>query len=164
MRQSKDHRFQRYPAVSSCSIHKENHVPQLSPVASLDKALSDLLKERQEHQIALAEIDAVIAKYGINAGKSQPAAKKFPVVISEKPKKPAAKKRRAQMKYPETAEQFVLSLLKGGKGVIGREINQAWKDSGRKGSADNTLSVLFKGKKVKRTPVKTGRGNIYSVV
>jgi hypothetical protein len=139
-------------------------VPQLSPVASLDKALSDLLKKRQEHLIALAEIDDIIAKYGIDTGKSQPAAKKLPVAKSERPTKPPAKNLRVQKKYPETAEQFVLSLLKGGKGVIGREINQAWKDSGRKGSADNTLSVLFKGKKVKRSPVKTGRGNIYSVV
>jgi hypothetical protein len=139
-------------------------VPPLSPIASLDKALSDLLQRRQEHQAALAEIDAVIAKYGINPDKSLPAPSKAPIATPAKPTKPATKKPRAQKKYPETAEQFVLSLLKGGKGVIGREINQAWKDSGRNGNADNTLSTLFKNKKVKRTPVKTGRGNIYSVV
>lgn len=145
---------------------------QVSPIASLDKALSDLLKKRQEHQAALAEIDGIIAKYGINPSKSvpkaSPVAKKAPAVPmpakATKPSKPAVKVGAAPKKYPETAEQFVLGLLKGGKGLVGREINEAWKHSGRKGNADNTLSALFKTKKVKRAAVKEGRGNIYTVV
>ena len=38
----------------------------------------------------------------------------------------------------------------------------AWKAAGRTGRADNTLSLLYKNKRIKRTPVKDGRGSNYT--
>ncbi len=133
-------------------------MPKTSPIILLDKALSELFKRRQEHQAALADIDAVFAKYNINPAKASAIAPAKPSLVRS-----GAKPRRTRKQYPETAEQFVLSLLKGGKGVTSGQINTVWKDSGRKNTADNTLTLLAKKKAVKRTPLKEGRGSTYTL-
>ncbi|MFI5382051.1 MAG: hypothetical protein ACHRHE_22375 [Tepidisphaerales bacterium] len=43
------------------------------------------------------------------------------------------------------------------------EINAAWKKAGRPGNADNTLSLMVKARKLKRTKLEDGRGSRYSV-
>lgn len=77
-------------------------------------------------------------------------------------KKPAAPKTsRKRKKYAQTAEQFVLGLVKG-KGAISSDINKAWKAAGRTGRADNTLNKMLKASKVKRTPLKGQKGSTYT--
>lgn len=61
-----------------------------------------------------------------------------------------------------TAEEFVLALVKGKKATTSREINDAWKRDGRPGKADNTLSIMVRGGKLKRTKLKGERGSRYA--
>jgi DNA-binding transcriptional regulator YiaG len=75
----------------------------------------------------------------------------------------ATPKHRRRGVYSQTAEEFVLGLLKGRKKLTTGEINAAWKKSGHKHNADNTLSKMTREKKVKRTKVKDGRGSEYRV-
>ena len=42
-------------------------------------------------------------------------------------------------------------------------VNAAWVESGRKAKADNTLTLMFKAKKLKRVKLKEGRGSNYTV-
>ena len=134
-------------------------MPRFSSVVALDKILSKLMKQRQEHVDALAKIDGLFAKFGINPAKAQSAA---PKSVAEAPAKPAAKRRRKRGHFAQTAEQFILEVLKN-KSLTGSEINAAWEQAGRKNRADNMLSVMTKKKLIKRVPLKEGRGSNYSV-
>lgn len=129
---------------------------RFTPIVTLDKALGSLVKQRQDLVEKLAKIDAIFAKYGISPSKAAPAAA---VAVAAQP---AARKGRKRRKFPQTAEAFILGMLAGGKSVTGSDINAAWTAAGRSGRADNTLSLLFKDKKIKRTPLKEGRGSKYS--
>ena len=133
-------------------------MPKYSPIVSLDKILSKLVKQRQEHVEALAKIDGIFDKYGI----APPATAKQTV---EAAPQLAAKKgrRRRRGRFAQTAQAFVLGLLEG-KSKTGAEVNAAWTDAGRKARADTTLSLMTKKKLIKRVPVKGGRGSKYSVV
>ena len=80
------------------------------------------------------------------------------------PKPKTAKKAKASSKrkrFPETAERFIMGLVKG-KGATTAEINQAWKDSGRGAAADTTLSKMVKDGKIKRENIEGKRGSRYT--
>jgi len=77
-------------------------------------------------------------------------------------KKAAPPKTRKREKYAQTAEQFVLGLVKD-KGAITSDINRAWQAAGRKGRADNTLNKMLKLGKLKREKLKGTKGSIYTV-
>jgi len=77
-------------------------------------------------------------------------------------KAPVARKPAKRGVFPETAEQFILGLVKG-EGATTAQINQRWSASGRPGSASPNLSVLFKARKLKREPLKGERGFLYTV-
>jgi transcriptional regulator with XRE-family HTH domain len=70
---------------------------------------------------------------------------------------------RRRGKFKQTGEQTILSLLKSKKSMSTREINEAWRNEGRAGSADVMLGLLVKGKKLKRTKVEGQRGSQYSL-
>ena len=69
-------------------------------------------------------------------------------------------KKRARGSYSQTATEFVLSLTKG-KGATSGEINKAWHDGGRRGKADNTLSLMVKNGRLRRDKSKGQRGSLY---
>jgi hypothetical protein len=144
------------------SLRKRNNMPKLSPTLSLDRLLSELVKKRQEHLEALSQIEGVFKKYGIDPSRSKGAATSAGITAgtSDVPRGKARSKKR---KFSQTADEFVLSLLLGGKSLTGSDLNAAWEAAGRAGRADNTLSLLVKNKKLKRTPLKEGRGSKYSV-
>ena len=73
----------------------------------------------------------------------------------------ACRRHRRRGVFSQTAEEFVLGMLKGGKKLTTGEINAAWKKSGRAHNADNTLSKMTKARKVKRMKVKGQRGSEY---
>ena len=77
--------------------------------------------------------------------------------------KPMAPKRGRRGKFNQTAADFILSLLKGRKSLTSAEINVVWKKAGRGKNADNTLSLMVKAKKLKRTKLKVGKGSEYRV-
>jgi DNA-binding transcriptional regulator YiaG len=72
----------------------------------------------------------------------------------------AGRNRRASR---QTAEEFVASLVKGRKATTSALINAAWKQDGRPGKADNTLSCMVRLKKLKRKKLKDQRGSSYAV-
>ena len=133
-----------------------------SPTRSdLAKLMGELLAERKEHVDAVASIDRTLGQLGISprakvrgAGRRKAGA----------PKKKAAKKGRARGKrgtYKKTAEEFVLSLLGGGKKLTTAQIGAKWRQAKRGGKPDNALTKLVKEKKVKRQNIKGARGSDY---
>jgi DNA-binding transcriptional regulator YiaG len=79
------------------------------------------------------------------------------------PKAEAAPAVKPRGQFKQTAEEFVRSLVKSKKATTSSQINAAWVKAGRKGNADNTLSIMVKSKKLKRTKIKGERGSVYSV-
>ncbi|MGA2440148.1 MAG: helix-turn-helix domain-containing protein [Tepidisphaeraceae bacterium] len=65
--------------------------------------------------------------------------------------------------FKHTAEEMILSLLKGRKGLTTTELAAAWKKAGRGGAVDNALSQMVKAGKLKRTRLKDERGSRYSL-
>jgi DNA-binding XRE family transcriptional regulator len=63
--------------------------------------------------------------------------------------------------HGQTAEEFVLSLVRGKDATTSNEINAAWARAGRPGKADNTLSVMVKRGKLTRRKLKDQRGSSY---
>jgi DNA-binding transcriptional regulator YiaG len=123
--------------------------------------------------------------YHWEAGKSKPRRSQLPAIVAvrgigkreamqrlgmgeEKPKGAvvakvtgAAPKTQKRGRVKQTAAELILSLLKGRKSLTSTEINAAWKKSGRPGNADNTLSLMIKAKKLKRTKLMGQRGSEY---
>jgi DNA-binding transcriptional regulator YiaG len=64
--------------------------------------------------------------------------------------------------YSETAEEFIASLVKSRQATTSAQINAAWKNSGRPGKADNTLSRMVKAKKLQRVKAQGLRGSKYA--
>jgi DNA-binding transcriptional regulator YiaG len=122
--------------------------------------------------------------YNWEAGKSKPRRSLLPRIVSvrgigkreamqrlgmpeEKPKGATVAKApaigpRMRGKYKQTGEQAILSLLKSGKSLNTKDVNQAWVREGRGGTADVLLGKLVKARKIKRTKVKGERGSRYS--
>jgi hypothetical protein len=131
---------------------------RLSESVVFERTISQLIAKREEHARGLAEIDALCNKYGIKLNGAKSATASTPRSATG-----SRTKRRKRQRFDQTAEEFVLSLLKGGKGMTTAEVNAHWKKSGRGGVADNALGSLVKARKLKRVPVNEGRGSNYSV-
>jgi len=149
-------------------------MPNVSSPAALPQYLEQLLNQRKHHVNAIASIDSTLERVTAALGgatakpvvvasmkkrgrpfKIAPAVIKAPV-----PPKAAAKSAKAGM----TANEFVLAFVASKKNPTTQEINKHWKVSGRKGMADNNLSLLTKAKKLKRMPLGGGlRGSRYAV-
>jgi hypothetical protein len=98
---------------------------------------------------------------GVYAMKAGVAAAKAAVAASAKGA-PKAKRGRKRGKFSQTAEQFVTGLLKAGP-MTSTAINAAWKNAGRGGDANVTLSKMTKAKRLKREKLKEGKGSTYTV-
>jgi len=133
-------------------------MPRLSEAATFDRTIAQLIARREAHANGLAAIDALFAKYGITLNGARTP---HPTDSTESPARKAQGRKRGH--FDQTAEEFVLALLKENKGMTTAEVNAAWKKSGRGGAADNALGKLVKEKTLKRTPVKDGRGSTYGV-
>ncbi|MFW6106784.1 MAG: hypothetical protein ACOC8H_01345 [bacterium] len=122
--------------------------------------LADLVKQRDALNEQIEELEGLGVK-PLRASSSRKVAGKGK---KPGPKPKTAKKAKAASKrkrFPETAEQFIVGLVKG-KGAMTAEINQAWKDSGRAASADKTLSKMVKDGKIKRENIEGKRGSRYT--
>ena len=139
-------------------------MPRLSEAAQFDRTIAQLITKRRTYTEGLAQIDAILAKYNIQIGNGSVSAAGPARNRATTAKSPAAApaRRRGRRSFSQTADEFVLALLKD-KQMITGEINAAWKRAGRGGAADNTLGKLVKEKRIKRTPVKDGRGSSYAV-
>lgn len=131
-------------------------MPTSTTAAELARLIQTLQQERRQHADAIAEIDAAFTSLGITPkparrrGRPPAATKTAPV-----------KRRRRKAKDGMTGEQFLLTLLAKAK-LSTADVNKKWKESGRKGSANNMLGILMKSGKVKRAEAKGVRGSVYS--
>ena len=139
-------------------------MPRLSEAAVFDRTIAQLIQKRRTYAEGLAQIDAIFAKYNIQIGNGSASAAAPARGRATRAKAPttAPARRRGRRSFAQTADEFVLGLLKD-KQMITGEINAAWKRAGRGGAADNTLGKLVKERRIKRTPVKDGRGSSYAV-
>ena len=144
------------------------------PRAALaDVSVKQLVAELKRRQARLADLirqrDALNEQIEELQGLGEPLPASTGRKVARKAKKPGpkpktAKKAKAATKrkrFPETAEQFIVGLVKG-KGATTAEINQAWKDSGRGASADTTLSKMVKDGKIKRENIEGKKGSRYT--
>ena len=139
-------------------------MPRLSEAAMFDRTISQLITKRRTYSQGLAQIDAILAKYNIQIGNGSTPASAQAHTRAATAKSPTAgpvRRRRGRGQFSQTADEFVLGLLKD-KQMITGDINAAWKRAGRGGAADNTLGKLVKERRIKRTPVKDGRGSNYA--
>jgi hypothetical protein len=131
-------------------------------IPSLENVIAKLVSERKKLQRKLGEIETVFKKFGIRVADSGTKAfgggKKSGAVAKAK-----GTKKRKRGKFKQTAENYILGLLKGGKGLTTAQINARWKKVGRGGGSNVTLSKMVKDKQIKRTSKKGVRGSTYSI-
>ena len=102
--------------------------------------------------------EEALRQLGTAAPKAAPATAAVKPVVA----KPAAAKPKKRGTFKQTAEELILSLLKGKKALTS-ELAAAWKKSGRGGKVDQPLSRMVAAKKLKRKPLGGKRGSEYSV-
>ena len=142
-----------------------------------------LRAQRQEHIDAIVAIESMFKKHGIDAdiwrrrkgkrNKSATHKKKTEKTQRKKVartrgkskagKKRTSKKTDKRRSFTKTADELILSLLKGQKKMTTAEINGKWKQARRGGTADNTLSKLGKKGILKKDRVAGARGSYYSL-
>ncbi len=61
----------------------------------------------------------------------------------------------------QTAQEFIVALVKEKKANTTAAINAAWQESGRPGRANNTLTTLLKAGSLSRAKLEDGRGSQY---
>ena len=136
--------------------------------SQLPQRIQELLEDRQQHADAVAHIDQLLANVGAVLGNG--------AVITPNGKKPVAapaatmapavkgkKRRRGRGNFALSAEDSILMFVKQKKNPTTAEVNQHVKDEGRASTADNTLSIMVKKKKLKRTPLGGRLGSRYTV-
>ena len=132
-------------------------------VAALPHTIRDLLDKRHSHVQAVAEIDATLARVNAALGSTQTPRTKV-ILPAPKVAAPKAGSRKNARVPVQTANEFVLAFVRAKKDPTSHEINTAWKSAGRIRTADITLSLLTKAKKLKRTPLGAGiRGSRYTM-
>ena len=134
-------------------------MPRVSEAQRFDRTIAQLIAKRSLYSKGLAEIDTLFAKYGITVNGS--AAPATPRKQTTTPASRSTKRRRGQ--FAQTGNEFILSFVKSKNNPTTSEIDAAWRKSGRAGKVHNALGILVKDRRLKRTPVKDGRGSSYSV-
>jgi hypothetical protein len=76
--------------------------------------------------------------------------------------KPAAKKG-VRSQYGQTANEFILGLLTGGKVLTSQQLQAAWTAAGRKGKVAKTLGELVADKKLARRKIRGHKGSNYTL-
>ena len=140
--------------------------------AQLERVIRQLQAQRQEHEDAISELDAIFAQYGIKPGQRKRRGRKPGRPKGSLTKKKAAKKRgakktakkkgaRKRKKFKVSGEQAVLDFVKRKKNPTTADINKFWMSQGRGGSADNALSLMTGDRRLKRENIKGERGSRY---
>jgi ferric-dicitrate binding protein FerR (iron transport regulator) len=124
--------------------------------------IEQLLRERQRHQEALTRIDEMLERVGEALG-TKPPGRPRGANHSSVTEAPAQTRRRRRRKFAISAGESVLAFVKERKNPTTQEIKKHWTSEGRKGTADNALTLLVKAKKLKRTPLEGQRGSRYSL-
>jgi len=145
---------------------------ETSTQAQLASLIQKLQTERQEHQDAIAQIDATFEQFGIMASAKKRLGRPRKTVITAGPALPEAaaapaKKgtRKARRHFPVTGNESILAFVKsaGKKGKMTSEIVKYWKAEGRSGDGYTALGELVTAKKLKREKIEGAKGSRYTV-
>jgi hypothetical protein len=145
--------------------------------ASVTASIQGLLHERKQHAEALARIDQTLERVSAALGQTlnlqqrrRPGRPKgsgklqqvhFPIAA---PSAPATIKRRGKRNtYAVTGEQSVLGFIQKKGSPTTRDIKQHWVGEGRRGSADNLLTLMVKAGKLRRQRLNGVRGSMFSI-
>ena len=133
---------------------------------ALATMINRLENQRQEHVDAIATIDAVFEKHGIQLPERKRRGRKpgGASATTAGPKSVARRTgRRKQGTFAKTGTQSILDFVqgKGKTGATSAEINKHWKAEGRGATADTTLSQLTKKKTLKRQKINGAKGSRY---
>ena len=127
----------------------------------LAKHIRDLRAQRREHLQAIEEIDQTFTSLGIDPeGDGSPIPGRRGRKAGSKAKGVTRRGRRGS--YKQTAEQFIVGLLEGGRKLRTSEINAKWTAAKRGGSANNTLSKMTKSGQLRKENIPGSRGSLYS--
>lgn len=146
-------------------------MPRQSTATAFSKSLAKLLTDRKKLsdkitklQVKLATIDGLFEQFGISleagAAKATRGAKVAKAAKAGKGRKAGRRKRG---KFEMTGEESILKFVAAKGKPTTAEINAQWFSEGRGGKADNTLTRLFKEKKLKRIEDPEVRGSRYAV-
>lgn len=126
-----------------------------SVVSQLSSVVDAILKERQAHLSAIEEIDATLARYGLSSLSRQ--------AVRSAPK--AGRKRGKRSHFAVTGGESILAFVRsrGKSGATTTEINDNWKNEGRKGTAYVLIGKLVKEGKLHREALKGVRGSKYTL-
>ncbi|HEX4123362.1 MAG TPA: hypothetical protein VHY37_01445 [Tepidisphaeraceae bacterium] len=134
-------------------------------VTSVAQRLESLLQQRKEHADAIAEIDLMLTRVagvlspGGGRGKAPAASGNAPAGTGR-----GRRKRRRRSRFAVSGNESILSFVRQHPNATTQEIKTHWGAEGRGGGADNSLSLLTKAKKLKRTALGKGiRGSSYTV-
>jgi hypothetical protein len=132
--------------------------PQLIPQIRL------LLEERLKLVDAVAGIDQTLASIGsVLGGAASPPSAALPAPATVKTTA-KGKRRGRQTKFALSAEDSILAFVRQSKNPTTKDVKAHWIGEGRGGGADNTLSLMVKKAKLKRTPLGKGiMGSRYTV-
>ncbi len=134
-------------------------------IKSLLWTMKQIEKERKKRTADLEESAKVILKHlealghvGINSKTAATNAKRAATIGMNR-----RRRKRVRRKFAVSGEQSILNFVKGKSNPIGKEIEKHWASEGRAGTAANLISKLVKEKRLKRMPLKEGRGSRYSL-
>lgn len=151
--------------------------------ASVVGHIEQLLAERQRHADALSRIDetlfgvyTALEAVSLNGHAAREAEPEVLVPTKKRRGRPpgvrkastapiAPKKgRRTRGSYAVTGDDLILGFIRQRRSPTTKEVKAFWASEGRKGTADNVLSKLFKEGRVRRTPLGNGiKGSRYSL-
>jgi hypothetical protein len=150
--------------------------------------INELVKQRQFHADMLSTIDATLEKVrgllgnrgGMPGNGMMPRRRGRPPGSGKKqqaaamgaanaggagggPGRGRGRRRRRRGSFAMSGDDSVLAFVQKKGDATTAEIQKHWQTEGRGGKADNSISRLFKEKKLKRTPLDGQRGSSYAV-
>lgn len=135
-------------------VHAENAAALGETLSHIGSLLGSLIGGQRVSAAAAAPKAAVVAKAPTQKPAKSPASK---------PAKPATASKGTQNRFAVTGDESVLGFIRKRGNPTTSEVQAHWTGEGRGASADNSLSKLFKEKKIKREPNKQGRGSRYTI-
>ena len=156
-------------------------MPAVTSSSNLVELIQKLETQQREHAESAAAITETLEHIGgllgsliggqrasapVAAPKAVAAAKAAPkpaAAPAPKGPKPGTRSKRTRNRFSTTGDESVLAFIRKHGKPTTAEVQEHWSSEGRGASADNSLSKLFKEKKIKREANKQGRGSRYTV-
>jgi hypothetical protein len=136
-------------------------MPTATPPLDLAQRIQQLLDQRQQHADALAEIDQTLARIKAALQPTATSAENSATPQAVQSPMAKARKRVKWKKFALPGRESIMAFVKARKNPTTQEIRQHWDGEGRGGTPDSDMSFLVKDGKLRREPLKEGRGSRY---